>query len=123
MWLITNFGFFSIHVPIHPERQPWVREVRARKREHIEELRKRYCPGLGPTIETPHSDYPFRAQADAAMVADAMAKLTKDIEYSNFKDSVEDDDMHGMCMNIWCEAREALDNRFRISKRRRGNAK
>ena len=119
MWLITTFGFFSIHIPIYPERNELLREVRARKREHIEELRKRYCPKLGPTIETPTSDYPFRAQATVEELAEAMADLTKDMEHSNFKDSIEDEELHDLCFDIWSDARLALDKRYRVHRSQR----
>lgn len=119
MWVFTTFGFFSIHVPTFPERQPHVREVRARQWIDLEHFRDRYCPGLGPTIETPHSDYPYRAQVDAVMLADAMAAIVKDLQYSNFKDTVEDQQRHGSYLNVWAELREGLDPRYhRVSRRR-----
>lgn len=123
MWLFTTFGFFSIHVPDYGTPRPWLREVRARRQEDLDRLRERYCPGLGPTLETPEADYPFRAIADAVMLAGAMHEIVKDIEYSNFKVAIEDHDRDPAYINVWAGLREELDDRFKVGRRRRRNAK
>ncbi|HOI94567.1 MAG TPA: hypothetical protein PK250_07660 [Syntrophobacter fumaroxidans] len=84
MWLITNFGFFSI-VQKSGERDL---TVRARVREDLDTLREKYLPSLSETAEWEGTDYRFRAKASHAAVADAMRMIALDIDYSNFKNSV-----------------------------------
>src|SRR5262245_10898578 len=83
MWLATNFGFFSV-VQKQGDRDL---TVRARARQDIEALRA-YCPELGPTISTPLRDYGCRAVVPHKAWAMTMAKIGEAIDYSNFKDSV-----------------------------------
>jgi hypothetical protein len=85
MWILTDFGFFSV-VKKHGEQEL---TVRSRVREDLELLRERYLPDLGPVLEGAGSDYPYRARASAAAVAAAISKAVTDIDYGNFKDSVE----------------------------------
>jgi hypothetical protein len=84
MWLITNFGFFSV---IQREGDDFL-NVRARSRHDLEELRKRYLPNMSEIIELDFTDYRFRATASHADVAEAFAKAIRDINYANFKNEV-----------------------------------
>jgi hypothetical protein len=90
MWLFTNFGFFSV------VQKPGERDltVRSRLRSDLEHLRQRYLPTLGPVIEHGGSDYQFRAKISHAALAEAMSKIVLDIDYSNFKNSVAEQQGH-----------------------------
>jgi hypothetical protein len=87
MWLITNFGFFSI-VEKSEDKGNDTLTVRARVRADLEELGKRYLPGMGAIVEHGGTDYPYRATASRAELAIAVLHATLDIDYSNFKSSV-----------------------------------
>jgi len=84
MWLITTIGFFSIVQKSGEEELT----VRGRVREDLERLREKYLPGLGDIREGVGTDYRFRATASHESVAAAVEKLTRDIDYPNFKDEV-----------------------------------
>jgi hypothetical protein len=84
MWLITNFGFFSI-VQKPGER---VLTVRSRVEDDLDRLRARYLPTLGPTATGVGTDYLHRAKVSHSDLAEAMPAIVGDITYSNFKDKV-----------------------------------
>jgi hypothetical protein len=88
MWILSRYGFFSI-VEKPEDRARGTLTVRARVREDLDELREHMMASLGPTTETTGTDYRFRAIAPRADVANALAQLAADIDYSNFKDEVE----------------------------------
>jgi 8-oxo-dGTP pyrophosphatase MutT (NUDIX family) len=87
MWLITNFGFFSI-VRKPEDVASKTLTVRGRVRADLELLRTRYLPNLGPISADAGTDYKYRATAPKADVAKALRHAAEDIDYSNFKDSV-----------------------------------
>lgn len=87
MWLIANCGFYSI------VEKPWDREagtltVRARVLSDLDGLREQYLPDLSATSEDPMADYRFRGTAPRQSVEKAVAAITADIRYENFKDEV-----------------------------------
>ena len=84
MWLFTTFGFFSV------VQKPGETDltVRSRVRSDLERLRKQYLSTLGPVVEHGGTDYQYRAKVSHDALAEAMAKIVKDIDYGNFKDSV-----------------------------------
>ena len=84
MWLMTNFGFFSIV----KKKGDDVLTVRARVRSDLEALKEKYIPTLGEILEGKGTDYKYRAKVSREDMAEAMQKIVKDIDYSNFKDSV-----------------------------------
>lgn len=88
MWLLSPIGFFSI-VQKSDDIAASTLTIRARAAGDLDALRSKYLPTLGATLPKAGTDYPFRAKAPAADVADAMARLTKDTAYSNFKDEVK----------------------------------
>jgi len=87
MWLITNFGFFSI-VRKPDDVGGQTLTVRARVRADLDALRERYLPTLGPIAADAGTDYKYRAKAPKADVAMALLRAAEDIDYSNFKNSV-----------------------------------
>jgi len=84
MWLITNFGFFSV-VQKPGEKQL---TIRARVKKDLENLRQKYIPNLGETLEGVGTDYRYRAKVSHEDFAEATKKMVFDIDYSNFKNSV-----------------------------------
>lgn len=91
MWLLTNFGFFSAVKKPGDDGLT----VRARSAGDLERLRAQYLPSLGPTIEGAGTDYPYRAHASTEELAEAMAKIVRDLDYSNFKSEVGRRMSHG----------------------------
>ena len=83
MWLFTTQGFYS--VVAHRE-DPGTLIVRARTREDIEALREQ-IPAIEP-FEDAGADYRHRACVSRAEWLAAVAQLTADIDYDNFKSEV-----------------------------------
>lgn len=104
MWLMTNQGFLSI---VQPEARdlrefnvsmPDVLMVRARAAGHIEAA----FPNL--TVEVfvePTRDYLYRAFIPRAAVVKAVAEQVAQLDYPNFKNSVEDDPLHNAYARVW----------------------
>lgn len=84
MWLFTTFGFFSV------VQKPGETNltIRSRVRSDLDRLRQKYLPSLGPVVEHGGTDYQYRAKASHTDLAEAMAKMVKDIDYGNFKNAV-----------------------------------
>ena len=87
MWLFSTSGFFSI-VQKPEDVSTGMMTIRARVRSDLDTLRTDYLSELGPTQESIDSDYRYRARAPKASVIAAMANITEDIDYSNFKNAV-----------------------------------
>jgi hypothetical protein len=78
MWLFTKHGFYSV------VQKEGVMHVRARKREHLETLRREY--GVKPKVrEWKQADYKFRVLLEPAEWERLAACLLRDIDYDNFK--------------------------------------
>lgn len=102
MWLFTKVGFFSavqcgVETPHESRQFPKLKtgesatdylSIRARIGGDLELLRKAYAPELGPTVELPGRDYPYRAYISKEKFAEAMVRATLDTDYGNFKDMI-----------------------------------
>jgi len=84
MWLITNFGFFSIV----QKRGDTDLTIRSRVKRDLESLREKYLPGLDEIKKSDVTDYRYRAKVSPADLAEAMGKIVRDITYDNFKNCV-----------------------------------
>jgi len=84
MWVMTDFGFFSI---VQKPGDNFL-TVRARAAEDLIALRER-CPELSPVEEGGGTDYPFRAKASHEALARVMYGVVTDISYSNFKNRIK----------------------------------
>lgn len=87
MWLITNFGFFSV-VEKPDDKGAHTLTVRSRVKADLETLRERYLPEMGEIVANAGTDYKYRAKVSRNAVSNAVARITQDIDYSNFKSSV-----------------------------------
>ena len=94
MWLCLNDGFLSI---VHNEKKPGTLLVRARSRKHLQA----FCGKQWKITVTPNRDYRFRAVLPAGIVSQIVAQRVLEIDYGNFKDSVEDDRLHDMYALWW----------------------
>ncbi len=70
--------------------------VRARRKSDI----KQVFPGH-PIKETRHTDYRYRTTVPRYVVADTIANRILAIDYDNFKNSVEDHDLHAAYARVW----------------------
>lgn len=96
MWFFSPLGFYSV---VCAKKSPESHEldtnklmIRARCREHLENLLKRFPNKLAglEILEIPYTDYHCRIIVDRGVWAEIMAELTNDIDYSNFKNEVKD---------------------------------
>jgi len=87
MWLITNFGFFSIVQKSSDEGQGTL-TVRSRVKSDLEMLKARYLPGMQEISANASHDYKYRAKVSRAELAQALGQIALDIDYDNFKNSV-----------------------------------
>lgn len=96
MWIFTKHGFYSAVCarqgdgrrgrPVDRDRVM----VRARLRDHLEALQKRFPALLGPCEiqESAGTDYAFRLFAAKAAWTQVMAGLAEETDYDNFKSEV-----------------------------------
>lgn len=92
MWIILNDAFFSIVEDTNSRRNLL---VRARRHGDIEKVF-----GVDATAGA-GTDYPYRAFLDRSVVASTIFNHVAAIDYSNFKASIEDPDLHDACMDTW----------------------
>lgn len=92
MWAFLNDAFLSIVADRNSERLL----VRARLKGDIE----RTFPG-STVVEDAGTDYRFRTWLDRKTVADVLRHKVEEIDYPNFKGSVQDHVRHRAYMNVW----------------------
>jgi hypothetical protein len=94
MWIMMNKSFVSA---VQDRNNADQLCVRARIKGDLEEL-------FGPDIqvlETYDSDYRYRTFLPKSTVAETVAKNIQNIEYDNFKSSVDDHDRHNAYLDVW----------------------
>jgi hypothetical protein len=101
VWICLNSGFYSI---VKKDCGADQLLVRARRNDDIEKI----WPAAR-VHELAGSDYAYRAAIPKADVVKAIATRIRAIDYSNFKDSVEDDRLHQAYARIW-QTMAALQN-------------
>lgn len=96
MWIFTKHGFFSAVCarqgkgqygqPVDPDRIM----VRARLRNHLESLKKRFADLLGECEihEFAGTDYAFRLFVQKSAWSQVVARLAEETDYDNFKSEV-----------------------------------
>jgi hypothetical protein len=87
MWIITNFGFFSIVEKPH-DRVSQTVTIRSRVKKDLQNLQERYLPQMGPIQEGVGTDYRYRTTTSKSEFANALLQIGLNIDYDNFKDSV-----------------------------------
>jgi hypothetical protein len=94
MWFCFNDGFISVV----ESRDPSILSVRARRRQHLANI----FPGEN-IIETKHSDYRWRVFVSREKMAKIVSDRVMNINYDNFKDSVEDKGLHDLYAGFWVD--------------------
>lgn len=84
MWVFSKTGFFSV---VESEVDPGKVLVRARAREDLVALKKRYLRDA-KIFAVPSSDYAFRMIVWKAEWVSAIVEMAWEIDYPNFKDAV-----------------------------------
>ena len=93
MWICLNKAFLSV---VRKDGKPNELCVRARRREHINNV----FPNA-KVIKTPDNDYRYRTFIADTEVAEVISKNIVDIDYNNFKNSVEENELHDTYSGFW----------------------
>jgi hypothetical protein len=110
MWIFTKMGFLSI---VEHRDDPGKLMIRARFREDIEELCRRIAAAGGGKQawqETPEGDYRFRVTCGREIMAKIVEQLVREIDYTNFKNSVHGDPVRDRAyLACWSAMHKAQD--------------
>ena len=93
MWICLNDGFISA---VQTEDNPNLLKVRARRIEHLKSI----FPGHKIQISK-GTDYKYRVFVTKDEMEKVMLSRIKNIDYSNFKNSVKDNDLHDLYEGFW----------------------
>ena len=113
MWIFLNDAFLSIvqpkpHDVPKPLRGRDLLLVRGRKKGDVE----RVFPKVRVT-RTPNRDYMFRAFVPRHRVMETISRRLLDMEYTNFKDSVRNDERHDAYLKVWTTMYQYQGGSFR----------
>jgi hypothetical protein len=107
MWIFTNRGYISV---VSKKDSP--NEVMVRSREKsvlswIQEVAKAEELTVSRIYEYDHlkCDYKYRLFMTKYDFSCLMAWLILNMEYTNFKDSIKNQEYGNLCMNIWIEVK------------------
>ena len=93
MWICLNDSFLSIVTDNHhPDRLL----VRARRKGDIQSI----FPDAKVQINR-GTDYKYRARIQRIVVSSVIADRILNIDYDNFKDSVDDQELHDGYFRVW----------------------
>jgi hypothetical protein len=93
MWICFNNGFVSA---VEHRDNPEMLMVRARRREHLRDNFPDYDIIVGGS-----TDYKYRIVISKTEFAEIVKNSVMNIDYDNFKNSVEDDDLHTLYNGFW----------------------
>ena len=93
MWFCFNDGFISA---VQHRDEPDMLVVRARRRDILGNLFPEHKVIVGGS-----TDYNYRVFIGKEDFSAVVAKRIQAIDYSNFKNSVEDDDLHALYADFW----------------------
>lgn len=85
MWIFTRDGFFSVAATKFC--QPGEVAVRARKKEHLENLMARHAI-QAEILSFPEADYRYRIQIPKAVWGKALQDEANSLDYNSFKDAM-----------------------------------
>lgn len=95
MWIFLSNSFLSVVADNKDVDGPRLL-VRARRQGHIENV----FPNA-EVQETPNADYAFRAWITRDQLKQAMMSEIDNMEYTNFKNSIDDPHYHDACLEAW----------------------
>jgi hypothetical protein len=95
MWIFTKYGFFSAvcgrqQFGMSAEPDPNTVMIRARRRTHLENLKKRCSAELGAATihESQDTDYRYRIVVPKKSFVQVLDSLGQEMAYTNFKSEV-----------------------------------
>jgi hypothetical protein len=125
MWLFTKYGFFSVVCARRGKGESVKLDqkllmVRARDRDHIEGLKRRFSRELGSygIKESPSNDYRFRIFVPRKVWLGVARALAADIDYGNFKSEAArtqgkaGDDYIDVLHTVWSVAYRAQSKKY-----------
>lgn len=105
MWVFTNFGFYSV---VQHNKKPNNFLIRARSKDDLIRLILSYGEILNLSakdiIVNDSADYRYRVEVDKSAWSNVISKISEDIDYYNFKDSVKDNlgsYRANLCHQVW----------------------
>lgn len=108
MWICITDGFMSAtkrKPETVAEGDEWDMQVRARKAEHLSTLQQlilETCDDAPSVIlKSTDTDYQYRMFCTQQQLAVGVAALVLQVDYTNFKNTVTDDKLHGVFSRIW----------------------
>lgn len=118
MWIMLSDAFFSIVKKDCPADSLC---VRARRPGDIEKVFGRRTK----VVHLTKADYMYRAVVPIDEVEDALGRELNRIDYGNFKDTVEDEELHSAYMKVWSAMADTqplppYSGLGRVVKRRKG---
>lgn len=91
MWVFTIYGFYSIACASRPDGSldPDVVMVRARRKDHLQNLQRR-CPQLANSkiLSPPNRDYGYRLNVPKSIWVAALQEMAEEQRWDNFKNEV-----------------------------------
>lgn len=93
MWVCLNNAFLSV---VAVKEMPDMLLVRGRRYTDLQTL-----VSHDKIQHTPNRDYPFRTIITRGELMLHLLEYVKSIEYTNFKDSVDNLDLHDAYMKVW----------------------
>lgn len=105
MWIFLSDSFLSVVADKEDPKGSRLL-VRARRAGDIERV---FPASRGEVSHTDQADYAYRAWINRKDVAEAMSRQVLNLEYSNFKDSIQDDRYHDACLESWFAMRDLQD--------------
>ncbi len=93
MWICQNNSFISA---VQHRDNPDQLVIRARRKEHLQTL----FPDKDITVGG-STDYNYRVFVTKTELAEKISSSIMNIDYPNFKDSVEDHDLHNLYSDFW----------------------
>lgn len=93
MWICFNDGFVSA---VEHRDSSDLLMIRARRRDILQNL----FPNEH-LIEGGSTDYQYRVVVSKAVFGDVVSKHISEVSYPNFKDSVEDHELHELYEKFW----------------------
>jgi hypothetical protein len=91
MWVFSIYGFYSIACASKPDGSldPDTVMVRARCKDHLQNLQKR-CPQLAGSkiLSPPNRDYGYRLIVPKSIWVEALQEMAEEQKWDNFKNEV-----------------------------------
>ena len=125
MWIFFPDGFISV---VADRQDSDTLLLRSRRLDHLQQFCRgieQLPPELDPVdsqmvlyryYEHSNSDYQYRIILPRRKFKELFSCHVNRLDYDNFKDSINDDDFHDCCVEVWRSISVTLEERDRWSK-------